>query len=534
MKPSKKTIETETYDFPTMRQRNRIYVDKTGDFHRLITGEVSLLFVARPRRFGKSLMISTLDCIFRGRKELFEDLAIAQTDYDWLVHPVLRFDFSGVSTVSSDEFQRDFRLAVARALERAGVSMNPEETPGGNFGRAIQELAEKSGRGVVVLVDEYDAPIGHALDDLELAEEIRRQMAAFYIHLKVNVDKIRFLMMTGVSKFSQVSVFSALNNITDLTLDARAATLLGYTEAELEAYFHDAMAAHAEVMGLDYETYRAQLRFWYNGYHFAPERLTPECAVYNPFAISRTLLNRSQYFKATWSSTGRPSMLMNFLSREQLVKQDYENLTGVQEDLMAATNLQSLSGTALLFQSGYLTIKGYHRGSYTLGIPDEEVRRDLLALVAQTIANRPASDMWFSETLRALWSRDFETFFDHLQVLYADLPYGPHEKARVNEASYLRLLYTLLRSRFSTLQVCYEKQQAAARPDLVFVDEDSVFIFELKVNRDGKQTAERALEQIEAKDYARALRSHNLPIYGLGLVFDPETHQLIDGAARAF
>ena len=528
------TIEMETYDFPTMRRKNRIYVDKTGQFHELITGNTSLHFVARPRRFGKSLMISTLDCIFHGRKELFEGLAISKTNYDWPVHPVIRFDFSALSTSSLAEFKESFKARVLKSLANAGATIQPAALPGINFDCAIQELYEKRGREVVVLVDEYDAPIGHTLDDPELAEAIRKDMKDFYTTLKANVDKIRFLMMTGVSKFSQTSTFSALNNITDLTLDARAATLLGYTDDELEHYFHDAMAAHAQIMGLDYEAYRAKLRFWYNGYHFSPDCLEPQFAVYNPFAIARTLGNPSRDFKATWSSTGRPSMLMNYLSREQLVKQDYENLSGVTEDLMAATNLDNLSGIALLFQSGYLTIKDYAPDDgYTLGIPDEEVRRDLLALLVQTIAQRPASDLWFSQTLNTLTSRNFSEFFAHLKVLYSDLPYGSTEQENVPESAYLRLLYLLLRSRFSNLEACFERQQAGARPDLVLTHSRSIFIFELKVNRDGKSDAATALAQIRERGYAEPFRGHNLPIYAIGLAFDPKSHRLIDTAVEA-
>ena len=527
------TIEMETYDFPTMRRKNRIYVDKTGQFHELITGNTSLHFVARPRRFGKSLMISTLDCIFHGRKELFEGLAISKTDYDWPVHPVFRFDFSAITTSSFEEFSLAFASRVSSVLKAAGAMVDPALDPGTNFDNAIKELYEKFGREVVVLVDEYDAPLGHTLDEPELAEAIRKKMKEFYTTLKANVDKIRFLMMTGVSKFSQTSTFSALNNITDLTLDARAATLLGYTDEELEHYFHDAMAAHAKLMGLDYEAYRAKLRFWYNGYHFSPDCLEPQFAVYNPFAIARTLGNPSRDFKATWSSTGRPSMLMNYLSREQLVKQDYEHLTGVTEDLMAATNLDNLSGIALLFQSGYLTIKGYRRGSYTLGIPDEEVRRDLLAILVQSIARRPASDPWFAQTLNALIFHNFSDFFANLKVLYSDLPYGSTEQENVPESAYLRLLYLLLRSSFSNLEVCFERQQAGARPDLVFVDEEAIFIFELKVNRDGRHDAASALAQIRERNYAEPFRSHGLPIYAIGLAFDPKTHRLIDAASEA-
>ena len=529
-------IETMSYDFPGMRETNSIYVDKTQTLYDLIVAAPlsGFYFISRPRRFGKSLMISTLDCIFRGRRDLFEGLAISKTAYDWPVHPVFRFDFSAMTTGSLEAFQRAFASRVASVLQDAGATVDPELDPGTNFDHAIKELYERSGKRVVVLVDEYDAPIGHTLDNLELALAVRKVMADFYAVLKKNVDKVRFLMMTGVSKFSQASVFSALNNIEDLTLDARAATMLGYTEAELETYFHDEMAAHAQVMGLDYEAYRAQLRFWYNGYHFSPDALAPESAVYNPYAIAHTLSKPSRYFKATWASTGKPSMLMNYLTREQLVKMDYEKITGVTEDLMATSDLANLSAIALLFQAGYLTIKAYHpMAGYTLGIPDEEVRRDLLTIVTQSIAKRPGGDPWFGETITALTTRDFPEFFAHLKVLYADLPYHATEGTEVTEAAYLRLLYCLLRSRFATTQVCFERQQTATRPDLVLVFLNAVFIFELKVNRDGKTGAQAALAQIRERNYAEALRSHNLPLYAIGLAFDPKTHTLIEGAAEA-
>ena len=529
-------IETMSYNFPGMRETGAIYVDKTQVMYDLIAAAPlsGFYFISRPRRFGKSLMISTFDSIFRGRKDLFEGLAISKTDYDWPVHPIIHFDFSGVSTDTFELFQQEFADSVLESLQNAGATVDPEKTPGINFGAAIRELCERSGQRVVVLVDEYDAPIGHALDDLVLAQAIRKSMASFYTILKKNIDKIRFLMMTGVSKFSQVSIFSALNTIEDLTLDARAATMLGYTETELETYFHDAMAAHAQVMGLDYEAYRAQLRFWYNGYHFSPRRLGAEYAVYNPYAISRILKNQEEYFTATWTSTGRPSMLMNYLSREQLVKLDYEQVPGITENLMAAADLSSLSAIGLLFQAGYLTIKDYHpMAGYTLGIPDEEIRRDLLTLVTQSIAKRPGSDPWIGETINALVSRDFPGFFEHLAALYADLPYHATEGTQVAEAAYLRLLYFLIRSRFDSTQVCFERQQAGARPDLVLVFLDAVFIFELKVNRDGKTGARAALAQIRERNYAEPLRSHNLPIYAIGLAFDPQTHRLTDSAAEA-
>ena len=529
-------IETMSYDFPGMRETNSIYVDKTQVMYDLIVSAPlsGFYFISRPRRFGKSLMISTFDSIFRGRRDLFEGLAISKTDYDWPVHPVIRFDFSKLSFSTLAEFEANFRKRVLEALVKVGVRGKSTDLTSFVFADAIDELFKRTGHRVVVLIDECDAPFIDAWKEPALAEAVRKRLLNFYIQLKVNIAKVRFLMMTGTLHFGWVTGFSSFNNVEDLTLDARAATMLGYTETELEAYFHDEMAAHAQVMGLDYEAYRAQLRFWYNGYHFSPRRLGVEYAVYNPYAISRTLKNQEEDFKATWATTGKPSMLMNYLSREQLVKLDYEKVAGVTEDLMAAANLTNLSAIGLLFQSGYLTIKDYDADDgYTLGIPDEEVRRDLLSIVAQSIAQCEGESRWIGETITALTSRDFPEFFAHLKALYADLPYGSTEGTEVPEVAYLRLLYFLIRSRFSNTEAYFERQQAGARSDLVLVHKRSVFIFELKVNRDGKTGAQSALAQIRRRNYAEPLRSHNLPIYAIGLAFDPQTHRLAEGAAEA-
>ena len=200
---------------------------------------------------------------------------------------------------------------------------------------------------------------------------------------------------------------------------------------------------------------------------------------------------------------------------------------------MYKRQLSHLSAIALLFQAGYLTIKDFRRGTYTLGIPDEEVRRDLLTLVTQSIAQRSERDPWMDETIEALITRDFPEFFAHLKALYADLPYGSTEGVEITEAAYLRLLYFLLRSRFSNLEACFERQQAGARPDLVLVFLDAVFIFELKVKRDTTSDAKAALAQIRTRNYAEPQRCHKLPIYAIGLAFDPKTHCLIDCAAEA-
>ena len=281
------TIAQDITDFRELRELGFIYVDKTALLARLIDRQDTggkLYFVSRPRRFGKSLMLSTLNYLFQGRRDLFKGLAIDSLDYDWARHAVLAFNFATMDTSTLEAFERAFESRVAQGLREAGVEYDRASTPDANFVNAILVLSERSKRPVVVLIDEYDSPVSHALDDIAKANAIRDELADFYIQIKNNAANIRFMMMTGVTKFTQLSVFSALNNLTDLTLQPEAATLLGYTEEELDTFFGEHLRAHTQVMGLSDEDYRAQLRWWYNGYRFSPRS---ETKVYNPVAIGR-------------------------------------------------------------------------------------------------------------------------------------------------------------------------------------------------------------------------------------------------------
>ena len=377
-------IAQGTYDFRNMRKDGYRYVDKTALLYPLVTrGMDSFFFISRPRRFGKSLMLSTLECLFRGERELFKGLAIDKMDYDWKSYPVLHFNFAGLKVETLEAFKIDFSSRVKETLAKAGCTWNDADFPGANFSRAINTLAAGSEqKSVVVLIDEYDAPVSHALNDVPKAEAIRQELSDFYIQIKNNVGNIRFMMMTGVTKFTQLSVFSALNNLTDLTLQPEAATLLGYTEEELEANFSKSLHRHAEVMGLSYEDYRGQLRWWYNGYRFSPRCKT---RVYNPLAIGRTLSRRSEYFEPTWSETGHSTALMKYLSTHPLTARDYECLPEMNRRIFDIYDLDAIKDVTFLYFLGCLTIKDFDPISdFTLGIPNEDARRLLASLVNRT------------------------------------------------------------------------------------------------------------------------------------------------------
>ena len=524
-------IATDTHDFPKIRREGKIYVDKTMFMHRLVTDpDSNLFFISRPRRFGKSLTISALKALFTGRRELFRELSIDNTDWKWEKYPIIHFEFNDLETTSVETFEKSLAWHLERKLTEAGYSYNKSISPADNFGMAIDTLAvqkDENGndihKGVVILVDEYDAPVGHCLDDIAKAEAVRDRLSAVYSQMKNRTSDIRFLLMTGVSKFTRLSVFSALNNIVDISQDDEYATMFGYTEEELSANFEEHLRDHAAKMGKTYESYRAEMKRWYNGFRFAKNDAT---TVYNPISVAYTLMRKEPSFTATWATTGRPSMLMNYLKREEVVALDYDDLPEVTDDEFDVAELRKLRPIAMFYQSGYLTIKDYDDGFYRLGVPDEEVRRDLAKLVAGAMAGE--NMQWAASLGAKLVTARWPEFFVGLRSLYAHLPYGPKEDG-VQEFAYERVLYTLLASQ--GVEVVSEDRQSNGRSDIVAKHKKGIFIFELKVD----EPVDKAFSQIREKGYAEPYRADSRPVWLIGLSFDSATRHLADFAAeRAF
>ena len=377
-----KTIAENANDFVDLRTAdggNCIYVDKTDYFHRLVTdGGRKLFFIARPRRFGKSLMITTFKYIFEGRRELFKGLKIDKTDYDWKVHPVIHLNFGLCARGTYAAFMREMPDVVKTAIDKSGYVYDEKKPPSVNFLNAIEWHFAK-GTPCVVLIDEYDDPVARALANPDEAELIRDELAGFYGKIKDRTHMIRFLMITGVSKFTKMSVFSALSNLTDISPKPEYAAMLGYTEEELDEYFGEHMAAHAKVMGLSDADYRAALKRWYNGYRFSADS---PVTVYNPVSTGLTFADLRPEFHGTWTQTGRASTLMNYIKREGALQVDLDGTISAVESDFDVSDLTSLSPIGMLYQTGYLTIADCSDGLYQLRVPDEEVKRDIAALVA--------------------------------------------------------------------------------------------------------------------------------------------------------
>ena len=525
-------IATDTHDFPSLRRDGKIYVDKTLFMHRLVADpNAKLFFMSRPRRFGKSLTVSALKALFSGRRELFEGLAIDTADWKWEKYPIIHFEFNDLTTTSVEGFENDLADHLQDRLSEAGYCYDPSKPPHWNFGKAIETLAvQKDGngndvhRGVVILIDEYDAPVGHCLEDAAKAEAVRERLSVVYSQMKNRTGDIRFLFMTGVSKFTKLSVFSALNNIVDLSQDDTYATMFGYTEEELSANFEEHLREHAAKMGKSYEDYRAEMKRWYNGFRFAKNVAT---TVYNPISVAYTLVKKEPAFSATWATTGRPSMLMNYLKREDMLRIDVERLRGVAEAEFDVAELRRLRPVAMLYQSGYLTIRDYDplRQLYTLGVPDEEVRRDLCTLMTGVAADMDVQ--WAASLGGKLLAEMWDDFFEGLQSLYARMAYGSTER-RVHENSYGRCLAFLLASQ--GFRFTMENVQSNGRADVVAEHPALVCIFELKVD----EPVDKAFAQIRGKRYAEPFVADGRPIWLIGLSFDSQTRHLVDCAAEPF
>ncbi len=530
-----KKINTCTSDFQDLIESESIYVDKTAYMHRLISDKRNkVLFISRPRRFGKSLTISALKALFEGRRDLFRGLAIDKSDWTWQTHPVIHFRFNELRTESVETFEASFVPYVKGRLQTAGYTYDDSIPYSNNFAYAIEQLYAKScddhakdpvhkGEGVVILIDEYDAPVGHALDDIPRAEAIRARMSSLYAQMKDRTGCIRFLLMTGISKFTKLSVFSALSNIVDISQQDDVSAMFGYTEEELTANFEELLREHAARMGKPYDEYRAEMKRWYNGFRFAKH---DETTVYNPISVAYTLDEKSPSgFSATWATTGRPSMLMNYLKREDVLRIDPVRMEDVDSAEFDVADLHNLTPVAMLYQAGYLTIKAYKplTDSYDLGVPDEEVRRDLCTLMTGVAANQTVA--WAASIGKKLLNAKWPEVFLGLKSLYAAMAYGSTETS-VHENSYGRCLSFLLASCGFDFRM--ESVQSDGRADVVADHPALTCVFELKVGA----PVDRAFAQIRARGYADPYVASGKPIWLVGLSFDRETRRLVDCAAE--
>lgn len=508
-------IGIQTFD--KIREDEYVYVDKTDLIYQLVsTGTV--YFLSRPRRFGKSLLVSTLEAYFRGRKELFEGLAIADLEKDWLEYPIFRVDFNGGPYTQPGVLEATIEGYLGNWEDIYGKNVH-YSTTGDRFRELLRRASEQAGRRAVVLIDEYDKPI---LDALDTPQEVanRELLKTFYSTFKSADASLQFVLLTGVTKFSQVSVFSGFNQPKDISMDRRFETLCGITQQEMEDYFAEPIAALAERYECSVEEMKDKLRNQYDGYHFS-DKLT---GIYNPFS----LLNAFDQTRISdyWYATGTPTYL------EKLLKHNHEQINELTGKYYAPAMFVDYKADVekplpMIYQSGYLTVKDYdlRRDSYLLDFPNDEVRRGFLTMIANDYLKPKDGNIssWIVDSLILLEEGETTEFRDSLTAFLSSIAYDSHDSVKTPEATekYFQYTFYLLLRLIgeSNCRLINEKRQAIGRVDCIIELKDYVYIFEFKL--DG--SADEALRQIEEKNYAKPYLADKRKIVCIGVNFSSET-----------
>lgn len=507
--------------FSQIIEQGFVYVDKTDMVYSLAT-EGKVYFLSRPRRFGKSLLLSTLRAYFEGRKELFRGLKIEALEKDWHPHTVFHFDFNGENFTIADTLEIYLNVCLARWEREYDITPMENESLGSRFKHIIQVAYEKSGRGVVVLVDEYDKPLLDVLEqDPNLMNQNRETLKAFYSVFKRADAYLRFVFLTGVTKFSQVSVFSGFNQPKDISLYDRYEALCGITEEELHSLFAEPIRQMAALENCSEAEIKQRLKQQYDGYHFS-ERMTD---IYNPFSILNAF--DSQRIRDYWFASGTPTYLIRLMNH---FHEGIDQLTGKYYSLEEFVNYKADVEYPLpmFYQSGYLTIKDYEKdfGLFLLDFPNNEVKGGFLTMVASNYLQCGLQvDSWVKQAVFALQKGETDLFRKQLTSFLASIPYSMRRKSTEPERErYFQYTFYLLLRLMSVYTICIEREQSEGRVDCVVETPKHVYIFEFKL--DG--SAEKALQQIEEKGYARPYEADSRAVYKIGVSFSSETGTVED------
>ena len=500
--------------FEKLRQGDYLYVDKTELVYRMVH-DFSCVFLSRPRRFGKSLLASTLHCYFEGRKELFEGLAIEQLEHEWKAYSVLHFDMSLGKHMDKEQLERYLLYMLSENERRFGISSDLID-PNVRLRNLIMTVYEQTGREVVVLIDEYDAPlldVVHAEEQLPLLLQVMRN---FYSPLKACDPYLRFLFLTGITKFSQMSIFSELNNLANISMDEEYGAICGITKEELLGQLQDYITVLAEHQQTSYEEMVDILKERYDGYHFT----WPSSDLFNPFSLLNAFARKR--VDNYWFSSGTPTYLIEMMRKFGVQPSQIGRIEAFASDFDTPTEqVQTL--VPLLYQSGYLTIKDYQSAddSYTLDIPNKEIRIGLLKSLLPYYVDKKGQ--LCSNTLlsmhRCLREGDLNGMLLHLQQFLLTIPQCDNTNY---EGHYQQVLYIILSLLGTYVDV--EVRTATGRVDMVMRAYGKLYLFELKMNR----SAEVAMEQIDWKDYPARFSRTGLPIVKVGINFDSNRRTISD------
>ena len=516
-------------DFESVINGNYVYVDKTALIYRLVT-EGKIYFLNRPRRFGKSLLVSTLEAYFQGRKELFKGLAIDELEKEWAEYPVFHIDFNGSNFTKPYTLEEVIEKFLSDQEDLYGRNPNSRDT-GSRFKDILKAAHQKTGKRAVVLIDEYDKPLLDVLDtgfstvvdgEKRLLEDHHRNiLKGFYSVFKAADADLQFVLLTGVTKFSQVSVFSGFNQPEDISMSRDFESLCGITEDELYHYFAEPIYKLAERYKTTVGEMKERLKRHYDGYHFSDE-LTD---IYNPFSILNAC--KSCYIADYWFKTGTPTYLIRLLNH---TCENLNELTGKYYDPSQFIDYKAdvEKPLPMIYQSGYLTIKDcdLEMGTFLLDFPNNEVKKGFVTLVANNyLQSEKDSGSWARDIVGALKTGDLELLRKLLTSFLADIPYTMRRKETERERErYFHYTFYLLMRMVSVYTVYTEKQQSEGRVDCIVETPNYIYIFEFKL--DG--TADEALSQIEEKGYARPYEADSRKLFKVGTVFSSETGTISD------
>ena len=508
--------------FETIINGNYVYVDKTDLVYRLAQEHVC--FLSRPRRFGKSLLISTLDAYFSGRKELFQGLKMEALEHEWDVYPIFRIDFANGNFSNPDELTLMLEGRVSD-WERIYGKDDVYKTLGDRFKYVLEQAAAKTGKKVVVLIDEYDRPL---LDVLGEAQEDKNRniLKNFYATFKAADASLRFVLLTGVTKFNQITVFSGFNQPNDISMDSRYDAICGITEAELHNTFFEAIVVMAKKLGYTVEEMKAELKRQYDGYHFSNALVD----VYNPFSIINAFnkLDIDNY----WYKSGMPTYLVKLIEGHNINMQKLTS-RGYESQYFVDYRADAEEPLAMLYQSGYLTIKSYDKRyrEYTLDYPNVEVSKGFVTLMANSYLKKDESEAayWIVNLDRMLRRGDLNEVRDAFTAFLASIPYEANKDERAKDfETHFQYTFYIISRLLSCYTTLLEKQNSKGRADIIIESDNDIYIFEFKL--DG--SAEEALQQIEDKQYALPYLQDKRKLHKIGVNISSST-RTVDGWLEA-
>ncbi|MCP9547500.1 ATP-binding protein [Segatella copri] len=503
--------------FERIRKENKLYIDKTEYIYRMTHSGGCYFFLSRPRRFGKSLLVSTFESYFSGKKELFEGLAIEKLEQEWMEYPVLHFDMSGGKHMEKEQLE-DYLSNRLEAEERKWGITHTKRGANDRLTELITTAYEISGKQVVVLIDEYDAPMLDVAHDKETLDVLRNVMRNFFSPLKMCEPMLRFVFLTGITKFSQVSIFSELNNIKNVSLGDEYAGVCGITKEELLTQMSEDIDMLAEAQGMTREETIAKLKENYDGYHFSPA--SPD--VFNPYSLLNCFDDKN--FGAYWFSSGTPTYLINMLRKFKVLPAKIGRSLARSSAFDAPTeNLKTI--TPLLYQSGYITIKGYDKMSqlFTLDLPNKEIKVGLFeSLLPYYLEGMYAEegDVAIAQMSVLIRQGDMDGALRLFQEFLGTVPYCNNTNYEGHYQQVLFIIFTLL----THFVVDVEVHTPNGRVDVVMETEDTLYLIELKLNK----SAQSAMQQINLKQYGQRFARCGKPIVKVGVNFDAKKGNIED------